>query len=64
MQQEHGDDFCIEQCDKLIEEVDFVIEKLEHDEINRPMRLMGITASFSLIQTIVTTFFTIVLAVA
>jgi len=54
---------CVEHCDKLIEEVDFIIEKLEHDEVNNPLKLLGITATFQLVQAIVTTGFTLVGAV-
>ena len=54
---------CVEHCDKLIEEVDFIIEKLEHEEVNKPLKLLGITATFELVQAIVTTGFTLVGAV-
>ena len=64
MLKEKSEEECLEHCDKLIEEVDFIIEKLEHDELNKPLKLLGITATFELVQGLITTGFTIFVAVA
>eukprot|EP00347_Sterkiella_histriomuscorum_P021309 403334452 len=50
--------------DDLVAEIDAMIQRLEIDGEHRPLRLMGLKATFSLMNQIYTTLFTIAFAVA
>ena len=50
--------------DDLISEIDAMNERLEIDGEHQPLRLLGLKATFSLMNQIYTTLFTIIFAVA
>jgi len=53
-----------ERLEELIGEIDTIIERLEIDEEHQPLRLLGLKASYDLMNQIYTTLATIALAVA
>ena len=53
-----------EKLEKVIEEIDTMMERLEMDEEHQPLRLLGVKTSFELMNEIYATLITIALAVA
>ncbi|CDW86475.1 UNKNOWN [Stylonychia lemnae] len=54
----------VKQIDDLISEIDAMSQRLELDGEHQPLRLMGLKATYSLMNQIYTTLFTIIFAVA
>ena len=49
----------MERVDDVIEELDVIIERLEHDYEYNPMRILGMKATFELMSSIYTALLTI-----
>ena len=52
-----------EKLEKVIEEINTMMERLEMDEEHQPLRLLGVKTSFELMNEIYATLITIALAV-
>ena len=53
-----------EYIDELNSELEIIIERIDFDSENKPMKLLGLTTSYELLNSIMTAFFSIGLAVA
>ncbi|CDW91059.1 UNKNOWN [Stylonychia lemnae] len=53
-----------EKINEVIDEIDVIKERLEVEYVQRPLKIMGVTASFQLLNQIYTTLFTVGVAVA
>lgn len=52
-----------DHTDRLIDEIDYIIEKLEYDENLAPFRLLGIKASYELLQSVLFTSVIVIIAI-
>eukprot|EP00347_Sterkiella_histriomuscorum_P010073 403338785 len=51
------------QIDELVEQIESIVQRLENDYEHKPLKLLGLKATYSLMNQIYTTLFTVLLAV-